>query len=380
VLVTFAATMLGQPARTRLTRLAARRAFGRRVSGFELLVAFGTTLEHAFDPRLLAPQLARGVREGLGLRWVRVQLATAGLGQTLSTGLVGDPDRDPDGPRSTVPVRYGQEVLGAIECGPKTEGRFTPQDQDLVQTLARQVALAVHNARLTAQLAVRVHEIQEQASELRASRARIVHAQDAERRRIERRLHDGCQQELVVLVTKLRLARNRLRRAPDGLDAALAEIQDDAYRLIDALRELAHGIHPPVLTDQGLVAAVTSCARRLPIPVAVTVADALRSKRFALDIEEAAFYLVSEALTNILKHADATGAAISIARKDGALLLTVSDDGVGLPPDAGAGSGLTGMRDRVEATGGELLLISRPGRGTTVHARFTDRARGVPDA
>ncbi|MGN5377025.1 histidine kinase [Streptomyces lasalocidi] len=266
----------------------------------------------------------------------------------------------PDGTDSSptrVRLCYGDDVLGFIEYGPKAQGRFTPEDRDLVETLARQAALAVHNARLNAELSIRIEEVQRQASELNASRTRIVQAQDTERRGIERQLHDGIQQELVALVAKLRLARNQLCRNGDTVHTTLTELQDDACRVIDGLRELAHGIHPPVLTDQGLAAAVMSRARRLPIPVTVEIEPSVRAARFTPDIEEAAFFVVSEALTNVLKHARAAGVTVRIGRAGGSLLLDVSDDGVGLCSTAGLGSGLTGMRDRIEAVGGELSII-----------------------
>lgn len=379
VLVAVTATMLFQPVHRQLNRLAARRVFGARPSNFELLVQCGTTLEHAYDLKRLGPQLAVALREGLDLRWVRVRLGPAGPGRVpFGSGSAGaDTGLSPWG---EVRLRYGDEVLGSIEYGPKEEGRFSPEDQDVIETLARQAALAVHNALLTAELSTRVDEVQRQACELNASRTRIVQAQDTERRRIERQLHDGIQQELVALVAKLALARNQLCRNGDTVHTTLTELQDDACRVIDELREVAHGIHPPVLTDQGLAAAVISKARRLPIPVAVEVDPSVSSARFAPEIEEAAFFLVSEALTNVLKHARADGVTISIARADGSLFLDVSDDGVGLPAASRHGSGLTGMRDRIEAVGGRLSIAGRPGGGTTLRAQLTERSRETAHA
>ncbi|WP_107486698.1 GAF domain-containing sensor histidine kinase [Streptomyces sp. MUSC 14] len=380
VLVAVAATMLFQPLRQQLNQLAARRVFGVRRSNFELLVQFGTTLEHAYDLTLLAPQLAVSLQEWLVLRWVKVELGTAGPGRLPSArGTAGTMPDGTDSSPTRVRLCYGDDVLGFIEYGPKAQGRFTPEDRDLVETLARQAALAVHNARLNAELSIRIEEVQRQASELNASRTRIVQAQDTERRRIERQLHDGIQQELVALVAKLRLARNQLCRNGDTVHTTLTELQDDACRVIDGLRELAHGIHPPVLTDQGLAAAVMSRARRLPIPVTVEIEPSVRAARFTPDIEEAAFFVVSEALTNVLKHARAAGVTVRIGRAGGSLLLDVSDDGVGLCSTAGLGSGLTGMRDRIEAVGGELSIISRPGDGTTLQARITETRRETAD-
>ncbi|MEU4211873.1 ATP-binding protein [Streptomyces sp. NPDC026206] len=374
VLVAVTATALFQPVRARLNQLAERRVFGNRLSSFELLVQFGSALEHAYDLSRLAPQLAAGLQEGLGLRWARVRLGGGG-DLPVHVGTAGEePPTDRRSPASGFPVCYGNDILGLIEYGPKAEGRFTPEDHDVVETLARQAALAVHNVRLAAELSTRVGEVQRQAGELDASRARIVHAQDSERRRIERRLHDGIQQDLVALVAKLRLARNRLGRGGD-IHAVLTEVQDDAYRVIDELREVAHGIHPPVLTDQGLVAAVTSRARRMPVPVTVHIEESLDRVRFALDIEESAFYLVSEALTNVLKHADATRVTIRISRCEGWLVVEVVDDGVGFPTDTTRGSGLTGMRDRIEAVGGDLRITSRSGGGTTIRSRLAERVR-----
>ncbi|MFF9898991.1 sensor histidine kinase [Streptomyces longispororuber] len=369
--VAVVATALFQPLRARLNTLAERRVFGRRLSRFGLLVQFSAALEHAYDLDRLAPRLATGLRDGLNLRWVRVRLGGAGL--PVSTAEAGRP---PPGerPAAQYPLLYGDDALGVIEYGPKAGGRRTPDDHDIGETLARSAALAVHNVRLAAELSAHARETQRQAVELTASRARIVHAQDTERRRIERRLHDGIQQELVALVAKLALARNRLHRGGD-IDAALTEVQDDAYHVIDDLRELAHGIHPPILTDQGLVAAVTSCARRMPIPVTVHSEEPLTDERFALDIEESAFYLVSEALTNVLKHAGAGHVTVRMTHADGRLQVEVADDGKGFPTATTHGSGLTGMRDRTEAVGGELTITSRAGHGTVIRARLPERAR-----
>ncbi|MBW4718032.1 sensor histidine kinase [Saccharothrix obliqua] len=348
VLVSVLAAAAFAPLRARLAGAARRLVFGRVVSGPELLARLGGTLERAHDPAELAPHLAAVVREGLGLRWVAVALD--GPAEAV------DGERAPGGER--VPLTHAGTVLGVLEHGPRTDGTpLSAADRDLLATVARQAALAVRNAR--------------QARELAESRARILAAQDTERRRLERLLHDGVQQELVALVVKIRLARNEVVRA-GGRDAALGEIQEDAYRVIDGLREVAHGIQPPLLSDQGLVAAVRSRARRLPIPVAVT---ARAGARYEVGVEESAYFLVAEALTNVLKHAHASAATVDIGHEADTLVVTVADDGRGLP-DRATGSGLTGMRDRVEAVGGAITLTAAPGRGTAVTARFPLRERG----
>lgn len=337
VFATVLATIVLEPVRRRVNHLAERLVFGRRISGYELLVRLGGTLEHAYHAHELADQLAAGLRDGLGLEWAQVRLddhvATAGV-VTAAAAV----ER---------PVRHGDIELGALVCGPKLDGGLAPSDLELVETLARQAGLALHHAK--------------QAAELDASRARIVQAQDSERRRIERDLHDGVQQELVALVAKLGLARSMLHRDVERSGDLLGELQGEAVRIVEELRELAHGIHPSVLSDEGLVAAVESSARRMPIPVAVSTSDGLRDARFAIEVEESAFYFVAESLTNVLKHARATRVAINLAATNGSLLVEVRDNGSGLPSAVRTGSGLTNLRDRIEAVGGSL----RAGNGTT---------------
>ena len=230
------------------------------------------------------------------------------------------------------------------------------------------VVAAAYSVRISAELVARLTQIQHQAGELAASRTRIVQAQDTERRRIERDLHDGIQQDLVGLVAKLRLARNKLSSGAEQAGALLTEVQDDAYRVIDGLRELVHGIHPPELTDQGLVAAARSRARRAPIPVTVVAEPPVDTTRYAIDIEESAYFLVAEALANVLKHAHASQAVIRLALVDKSLVVEITDDGIGIPSSHREGSGLIGLRDRIGATGGELAVTGSPDGGTTVRA------------
>jgi signal transduction histidine kinase len=199
--------------RRRLERLAGRAVFGERLSSYDLLSRFGETLESAFDVRQLAPRIATAVREGIGVRWARVSLQlTDGL--VRPAGAAGIALEDHAVPEVAVLLTHGGELLGTIECGPKEDGRIRDEDLELLGTIARQAALGIHNGRLAAELSARLDEIRRQAAELTESRKRIVRAQDAERRRIERNIHDGVQQELVALVANLRLARNQLRRDP----------------------------------------------------------------------------------------------------------------------------------------------------------------------
>jgi signal transduction histidine kinase len=206
-------------------------------------------------------------------------------------------------------------------------------------------------------------ELQARLDELRESRARIVEAGDSARRKLERDLHDGAQQRLVSLALDLRLARDRLGEDPEGAAALLDEAQEELARATEELRELARGIHPAVLSDRGLEAAVDALAARAPFPVEV---DAEVNGRLPDPVEAAAYFVVAEALTNAAKHAGAGHTEVGIRQDDGRLRVEVSDDGGG-GADAG-GSGLRGLADRVTALDGDLEISSRRGEGTTVRA------------
>jgi signal transduction histidine kinase len=224
----------------------------------------------------------------------------------------------------------------------------------LVEAVGSAAGLALENARLAA-------EVRAQLEEVRASRARLAQAADDERRRVERDLHDGAQQRLVALTMRLEQAR---RTAP-GSAALIDDTQAELREAISEVRRLARGVMPPILTEAGLAAAVESLAERAPIPVVVAVPD----RRFPQSIETAAFYVVTEALTNAVRYAAASEVRIDGRVVDGRLIVSVSDDGRG-GADPERGTGLRGLADRVEAAGGSLEVESRLGEGTRVRAIF----------
>jgi signal transduction histidine kinase len=226
----------------------------------------------------------------------------------------------------------------------------------LVESVRATAALVLENERLAA-------EVRSQLAEVRASRGRIVAAGDAERRRIERNLHDGAQQRLVTVSVALGLEASR---ADPATADVLSRAQDEVEQAIAELRELARGIHPTLLRDEGLEAAVQALARRAPLPVTVqsTVRDRLPDS-----VELAAYFVVSEALTNIVKHASATEASMTLERERATLRVTVTDNGVGGARITPA-SGLAGLRDRVEALDARWRIESEAGQGTTVCAEF----------
>jgi signal transduction histidine kinase len=354
------------PLRSWLERAIHHAVFGDRDHHLALLSDLGARLEQAVELDDVLMRLAQSLRDGLDASWVRIRLvgadgrwAEAPMG-VAGAGLAGVDARMPGEPVAVHDLTQGDARLGRIEVGPGRHGEYSIAELTLLATVARQATTAVANVHLTTQLA-------EQLDELTASRVRLITAQDAERRRIERDLHDGIQQNVVALIASLRLARNRLDRGTLRSEE-LSELQDQARETLADLRELAHGIHPQVLSDSGLVAAIESRTTRFPVPLTIEADDELRSRRFDPDVETVAFYTIREALSNVAKHANASRARVALSRNDTRLRVMVSDDGTGFDPGAGidAHAGLANIRDRVAAVHGHLHVSSAPGRGTQI--------------
>ena len=257
--------------------------------------------------------------------------------------------------RAVIHLSHEDDRIAAISHDPALG-----EDPELVESVAAAARLALENARLHAELRAQLAAVQE-------SRARIAAAADAERRRIEQDLHDGAQQRLVAVALDLRAAERRVGdRIDPELRAVFRSAVDNLQKAVDELRELAHGVHPSILRQEGLGAALEALAVRAPLPVRV---EAAVDGRLAPDVEAAAYFVACEALTNAVKHAGATSATVRAVRDDGFLVVEVEDDGLG-GADATRGSGLRGLLDRVEAQGGNLHVVSPPGRGTRVVGRI----------
>jgi signal transduction histidine kinase len=217
---------------------------------------------------------------------------------------------------------------------------------------------------LDSALQATLDEVRRQAEELRASRARIVATADAERRKIERNLHDGAQQHLVALAVNLRLVRDVVADDPEAAVEMLEALAGEVKDTIQELRDLAHGIYPPLLLDSGLVDALRAAASRSPLAVDV-VADGIG--RYPAEVEAAVYFCCLEALQNAAKHAPEANVVIALHEESGGLLFTVTDDGPGFAADAvGKGHGFINMSDRLGAIGGSVRWESEPGEGATV--------------
>jgi signal transduction histidine kinase len=250
------------------------------------------------------------------------------------------------------PVRVGGRLWGVLVASAGEPADLPRGAEDRLRAFAELVAQALANADAYEKLA--------------ASRARIVEAGDAERRRLERNLHDGAQQRLVALAVRLRLVEGRLAADPAAARGLLADAQEQLGEALDELRELARGIHPAVLTDHGLRAAVDALATRSPVPVEISEVP---SDRLPASVEAAAYYIVAEAVTNVAKYADASHVTVAVRSVGDCMTVDVVDDGIG-GADPAAGSGLRGIADRVEALHGRLRITSSHGLGTRIEAEI----------
>jgi signal transduction histidine kinase len=364
------------PVRRLARRIADRIVYGRRATPYEVLTRFTERVAGSYAADDVLSRMAQILADGTGARSARVWLR---VGADLRPAAAW-PSNEPSphavtlrgeslpalpGDEMAFEVRDGEELLGALSLSMPANDPMDPSKERLARDLASQAGLVLRNVRLI--------------EELRASRQRLVAAQDEERRRLERNIHDGAQQQLVALGVRMRLLDALIGRDPGKARETLAQLQRDTADALDDLRDLARGIYPPLLADAGLVAALDAQARRSPVPVEV---DADGIGRYERDIEAAVYFCTLEALQNVAKYANAASAGVRLRERDGFLAFAVTDDGRGFDPTSvPSGTGLQGMADRIDALGGSLRVRSQPGAGTTVEGRVpvTTRAKQVQD-
>ena len=398
MLATGIAALAFVPARDRLVGSATRFVYGARQAPDEVLRTFGSRLTRAIPMDELLLQLSESLRKTMGLTSAEVY---TGMGEVLER-VVSVPD---SGPASLVvssrerpvvtragvsgsawasvwlpallngreraqlrvaPISHAGELLGLVVIERAQDDDTFSEDDDRVLTdLARQVGLAFHNSQLDSALQTTLDELRKQADALRESRARIVASGDAERRRVERNLHDGAQQHLVALAVNLRLARDIIVDDPAAGMEMLDELAGEVQETIQELRELAHGIYPPLLVDSGLVEALRAAASRNPLSVEV-VAEGIG--RYSPETEAAIYFCCLEALQNAAKHAVDAHVEVRLWEESGGLLFSVSDDGPGFDVEkAQRGHGYVNMADRLGAIGGTVRWESAPGTGARVN-------------
>jgi signal transduction histidine kinase len=345
-------------------RIADRVVYGRRATPYEVLTEFSERVGESYATEDVLGRMAQILGQATGAASARVWLR---LGAELRPAASWPTDAEPaqvafvanevlptiEG-ETVVEVRDRSELLGALSVAMPPSDPMNPSKERLVRDLASQAGLVLRNVRLV--------------EELRSSQRRLVRAQDRERRRLERNIHDGSQQQLVALSVKTRLARDLTARDPAQAAELLTQIDAEIQTALGDLRDLARGIYPPLLIDEGLRAALDAQARRSPVPTTVR-ADGLG--RYAPEVEAAVYFSCLEALQNVVKYAEASSATVILAQSNGHLTFEVVDDGRGFDPAAErTGTGLQGIADRLGALHGEVTIRSEPGAGTRVRGRI----------
>jgi signal transduction histidine kinase len=357
-----------QPVRERARHLANRIVYGKRATPYEVLSEFSDKVASTFAAEDVLPRMAQILATGTGASSARVWLR---IGEELhpaaswpSDGVVtpaavedGRPGEFGLGEHG-VEVRHLDELLGALSVTMPPSDPMNPSKERLVRDLAAQAGLVLRNVRLI--------------EELRASRRRIVTAQDERAKQLERNLHDGAQQQLVALGVQLSLASRIAARESPEMAETLDGLRAQATDALENLRDLARGIYPPLLADQGLVVALEAQARKAALPIQVE-GDGIG--RYPQEVEAAVYFCCLEALQNVAKYANASSARLRLVGLDGTVSFTVIDDGTGFDlARTPLGTGLQGMKDRLEAVGGTLTVDSSPASGTSVAGTIPFRA------
>ena len=364
-----------QPVKERVTLFANYLVYGKRATPYEVLSEFTQRVSETPGADEVVSRMAQILGEGTGARRADVWLK---IGTELRPAASWPANAEPPQPlqitgpeipwienvTSAAAVRHQGELFGALSVTKPQNETLTPTEDKLLADLARQAGLVLRNVQLTADLLARLQE-------LRASRQRLIAAQDETRRRLERNLHDGAQQQLVALKVQLSLIEGMLADLGDGakpVGEMIGMVKNQLGDALEDLRDLARGIFPPLLAAEGLPAALTSQARKATVPVEVEARDV---GRYGQEAESAVYFCVLEALQNIQKYAEATSVVVQLQDTGGLLEFEVRDDGKGFDPETTAhGSGTVNMRDRLEAMDGSLEIISAPGQGTRIIGRI----------
>jgi signal transduction histidine kinase len=381
VLATAAVALLFAPVQAALERAATSMGHGGAATPYDVLSRFSETVTGGYATEELPARMSMLLAQGTGAEWAQVWLTVSDRLTLAATWPANaDEDRTPPYPqpdagdatgegRRALTVRHGGQLLGVLRLQERPGLALTSVEERLFTGLAAQAGLVLRLVGLRAELEGRHEELVARADELKASRERLIETQDAERRRLERDIHDGAQQHLVALAVNLRLAQTVAARSPERAARVLAEQADAARVAIETLSSLSRGIYPRLLSDEGLVPALRSAVAASAIPVTIET-DGVG--RLPTPVEAALYFCCMEAVQNAAKHSGAGMVTVQLGEDQNRWHLTISDNGTGFDQAqvraGGAGAGLVNMRDRLDAVGGTVTVGSLSGWGTTVTA------------
>jgi signal transduction histidine kinase len=375
ILATALVAVAFQPVRERVQRVANRLVYGKRATPYEVLSEFSDRIASTYSDEEVLPRLAQTIAESTGAAQAVIWAKEGTENTTLASWPQpnGSPIHSPEvtgaftSSDRIVPVQHQGEVLGALSIRKARGETVTPVDTKLLADLASSAGVVLRNLRLTRELRARLAEISLQTTELQASSARIIAAQDSTRRRLERNIHDGAQQHLVAIAVKLRLAATLAKRDPVRATRLLDELEVETHQALETLHALARGIYPPILRELGLESAIRAQGATFSLPVEVSSTGATR---YPSEVEGAVYFCCLEALQNVAKHARATKVRIRLENLGGELSFSVDDDGIGFDPSrVRHGSGLQNIADRLAALGGHLAVTTGSNGGTSMQGR-----------
>jgi signal transduction histidine kinase len=366
-----------QPVRERVQGIANRLVYGERATPYEVLTRFSKSLGALVSIEDVLPQIARQTAEGIGAELVTV---TSYLEQGQRAASYPPGLHASDKPSTVVPVMYKNEPVGEIRVVKPESESVTSQERRLLAQLGVHAGVVLHNYRLAVELRARLEQLSKQSDDLKDSRERLVAAADTSRRTIEGAIRGEVEGKLVAIASDLDTTESMIDSDPQAASDLLETLSIRTNETLEALRDLARGIYPPLLVDKGLIVALEAHIRKMGLDVDLEVGEQLIDARFARSVETSCYFCLRETLDNIARHAAGAPAGVILQLEKGRLVFKVRDEGPGF--DVGrlrSEGGLQAMKDRVAASGGELQIESKPGEGTTVGGWIPLQSDDFPD-
>ena len=377
IVATAAIAIAFEPARQRLQHVANRLVYGKRATPYEVMASFGHRMAVVPSVDDVLPDMAETAARGVGATAARVTLQ---LGDGTERSVSWPSDRLIDDPSLALPVGHANELIGEIAIVKPPNEPLRPAERALLEDLAGNAGLALHNIRLASDLGAKADELALQTVEIERSRGRLVTARDTQRRRLERELRDGVGTQLAAIRDEIGSDADRVENEPEVVERSLDDLGARANAALEELRDVARGIFSPLLSDQGLGAALDALVRKTRASVTFVV-DPPADRRYEPAVENAIYFCCVQALQNAERHAPNATIEMHLGSDDEAIRFTIHDDGPGFDVSTtDAGEGMQIMQDRIAALAGELVIESTPGRGTTVTGRVPVRVMGASSA